>query len=375
MSSSAQTALDRPSREPVSFRVFSASLRKGSLNTQLAELAGNVIERSGVAVDLASMDEFRMSLAQRRRPDRARFSSGRRGVLSAPGSHGCVRDQKGQCRIDHCPIRPADVRPPRGARVELRASGESIPRRDPTAPEKLTPQGTPDRPPRRRRTDESRRGDALSLSPKTIEFHRTRIYRKLEVQSRSDLIRLFASNGQVAGRLLRASQIQIAGEKGPGLPQTGLSFAALAQLPTAGCRLAVLSGRAWPVFANVSAKTGGFGAITSYDRPPPDRRDERARVPALAAARRRGHRRRGRGRAWRKGIHAEAGEDGPPAGQALLALAAASARERHLRSASAAAATRSGADAVSASAAAERPKIRFSVRSKRVSHRTRSGPR
>src|SRR2546423_6341589 len=42
-------------REPVSFLVFSASLRAGSLNTTLAKLAASTIERQGGAVDLTAM--------------------------------------------------------------------------------------------------------------------------------------------------------------------------------------------------------------------------------------------------------------------------------------------------------------------------------
>jgi DNA-binding CsgD family transcriptional regulator len=84
------------------------------------------------------------------------------------------------------------------ARRELRASGESIPRRDPTAPEKLTPQelqialqvaeG---------RTNRDVAG-ALFLSPKTVEFHLTRVYRKLNIHSRAELVRLFSSEGAPA---------------------------------------------------------------------------------------------------------------------------------------------------------------------------------
>ena len=45
-------------REPLRLLVFSASLRKGSLNTQLAKLATGVLEKHGAQVDLASMREF-----------------------------------------------------------------------------------------------------------------------------------------------------------------------------------------------------------------------------------------------------------------------------------------------------------------------------
>ena len=41
-----------------SFLVFSASLRAGSLNTKLARLAAQVIEKNGGQVDLASMSDF-----------------------------------------------------------------------------------------------------------------------------------------------------------------------------------------------------------------------------------------------------------------------------------------------------------------------------
>lgn len=46
------------SREPLKFLVFSASLRSGSLNTRLAQLAAKILESNGVKVDQASMREF-----------------------------------------------------------------------------------------------------------------------------------------------------------------------------------------------------------------------------------------------------------------------------------------------------------------------------
>lgn len=45
-------------REPMSFLVFSASLRDNSLNTRLAKLAAQVIEKNGGKVDYANMSEF-----------------------------------------------------------------------------------------------------------------------------------------------------------------------------------------------------------------------------------------------------------------------------------------------------------------------------
>ena len=76
--------------------------------------------------------------------------------------------------------------------AELRASGETLRRRDPEHDDELTPQelqiallvaeG---------RTNRDV-GAALFLSPKTIEFHLSRIYRKLGVRSRAELIRKLA---------------------------------------------------------------------------------------------------------------------------------------------------------------------------------------
>jgi chromate reductase, NAD(P)H dehydrogenase (quinone) len=45
-------------REPLKILVFSASLRAESLNTRLARLAADAIERQGAAADLASMRDF-----------------------------------------------------------------------------------------------------------------------------------------------------------------------------------------------------------------------------------------------------------------------------------------------------------------------------
>jgi DNA-binding CsgD family transcriptional regulator len=79
------------------------------------------------------------------------------------------------------------------AAAELGATGEHYQRRDPSAIERLTPQelqvafqvgeGKANR----------EVAAALFLSPKTVEFHLTRVYRKLNVRSRAELARLLAS--------------------------------------------------------------------------------------------------------------------------------------------------------------------------------------
>jgi chromate reductase len=52
------TVTEIDDRTPVRFLVFSASVRKGSLNTRLAELAAVCLERHGGLVDVASMADF-----------------------------------------------------------------------------------------------------------------------------------------------------------------------------------------------------------------------------------------------------------------------------------------------------------------------------
>ena len=81
------------------------------------------------------------------------------------------------------------------AAAEMRATGETVPARGPRGRESLTPQelqiallvaeGKTNR----------EIGASIFLSPKTVEFHLTRVYRKLDINSRAELIRLFAREG------------------------------------------------------------------------------------------------------------------------------------------------------------------------------------
>jgi DNA-binding CsgD family transcriptional regulator len=89
------------------------------------------------------------------------------------------------------------------AQAELRATGESLARREPAASERLTPQelkigmlvaeGKTNR----------EIAEQMFLSPKTIEFHLTQVYRKLEIHSRAELAHLLGGRPDVlhaAGR-------------------------------------------------------------------------------------------------------------------------------------------------------------------------------
>ena len=84
------------------------------------------------------------------------------------------------------------------ARSELRASGETLRRRESHEAEELTPQELQIALQVAEGKSNKEVGAALFLSHKTIEFHLSRIYRKLEIHSRSELIRLFATEPALA---------------------------------------------------------------------------------------------------------------------------------------------------------------------------------
>ncbi len=78
------------------------------------------------------------------------------------------------------------------ARTELRASGLTLRRRQPAAREQLTPQELQIA--RLVAEGKTNRDVAATLfvTPKTVEFHLTRVYRKLEIHSRSELVQRMA---------------------------------------------------------------------------------------------------------------------------------------------------------------------------------------
>jgi DNA-binding NarL/FixJ family response regulator len=83
-------------------------------------------------------------------------------------------------------------------RAELRASGETLRRRKAWEVEELTPQELQIALHVARGMTNREVGTALFLSHKTVEFHLGRIYRKLKMHSRGDLIRRFAREAEDA---------------------------------------------------------------------------------------------------------------------------------------------------------------------------------
>jgi DNA-binding CsgD family transcriptional regulator len=87
------------------------------------------------------------------------------------------------------------------ARAELRASGERLRPRKATAHEQLTPQELQVSIAATEGLSNKEIGARLFLSPKTVEFHLGRAYRKLDVRSRAQLIKLFAAEPAAVERL------------------------------------------------------------------------------------------------------------------------------------------------------------------------------
>jgi len=83
------------------------------------------------------------------------------------------------------------------ARMELRASGETL-RGAPEAAEKLTPQEVQVAVVVSRGATNREAAAELFLSPKTIDFHLSRIYRKLGIRSRTQLVSALAADQTVA---------------------------------------------------------------------------------------------------------------------------------------------------------------------------------
>jgi DNA-binding CsgD family transcriptional regulator len=85
------------------------------------------------------------------------------------------------------------------ARAELRASGEHLRRHGPAADEQLTPQELQVSLAAAEGLTNKEIGARLFLSPKTVEFHLSHAYRKLDVRARGELIKLFAEQPGAGG--------------------------------------------------------------------------------------------------------------------------------------------------------------------------------
>jgi DNA-binding CsgD family transcriptional regulator len=81
---------------------------------------------------------------------------------------------------------------------ELKASGETVRRRESWEAEELTPQELQIALQVAEGKTNKEVGAALFLSPKTVEYHLTHVYRKLDLSSRAELIRAFATERPAA---------------------------------------------------------------------------------------------------------------------------------------------------------------------------------
>jgi DNA-binding CsgD family transcriptional regulator len=85
------------------------------------------------------------------------------------------------------------------ARTELGATGETVGRAAASASGQLTPQELQVALIVAQGATNREAGAALFLSPKTVETHLSRVYRKLSVRSRTELAALLAREGVTAG--------------------------------------------------------------------------------------------------------------------------------------------------------------------------------
>lgn len=80
------------------------------------------------------------------------------------------------------------------AHAELRATGEHVARREPEQREQLTPQELQIATLVAQGLTNREIGAQIFLSPKTVEYHLTRVYRKLDLHSRAELIRVYSQD-------------------------------------------------------------------------------------------------------------------------------------------------------------------------------------
>jgi DNA-binding NarL/FixJ family response regulator len=76
------------------------------------------------------------------------------------------------------------------ARAELRASGETARRRDPSTRDQLTPQELQIAHLVTEGMTNREIGEQLFLSPRTIDYHLRKVFAKLQIASRADLVRI-----------------------------------------------------------------------------------------------------------------------------------------------------------------------------------------
>jgi DNA-binding CsgD family transcriptional regulator len=103
-------------------------------------------------------------------------------------------DARAELRAAHDGFDRLGARPwAQRAAAELRATGERLGRREARAGEELTAQELQVALQAAEGKTNKEVGAALFLSPKTIDFHLRRVYRKLDVRSRAELIKHFAA--------------------------------------------------------------------------------------------------------------------------------------------------------------------------------------
>ena len=157
--------------------------------------------RGLVADDDAFEPEFLSALALHEHADDAFARPGRELCLRRAAATGRTASRRPRAAAGRArDVRRASAAGPwiERARAELRASGETLRKRQPHEAEELTPQELQIALLVAEGKTNKEVGAALFLSHKTVEFHLGRIYRKLSIGSRTELIRQFAAGEALA---------------------------------------------------------------------------------------------------------------------------------------------------------------------------------
>jgi DNA-binding CsgD family transcriptional regulator len=192
----------RSGRLPEARALTGRFMRAAAAKGQPWSLARGLRCQGLVAGDAGFAADFELALDQHRRTRdafetaRTRLAYGER--LRRARSRVRAREQ---LRAAVTTFEQIDARPwADRARAELRATGETLRRRDPTTLDELTPQELQIAMLLAGGKTTREAAAALFLSPKTIEYHLRHVYQKLDVHSRDDLARALADDGSAGLR-------------------------------------------------------------------------------------------------------------------------------------------------------------------------------
>ena len=187
--------------------------------------------------------------ALRRRASRSTSATGGRSTARAPssspasgsGARGARRRRGRRCGPRWRPSRTRAPRPwAERARDELRAAGESAPRRGGRPLDRLTPQELQVARLVARGASNRDAAAALYLSPRTVEYHLHKVFKKLGVHARAELAAVLAHEDRLNARARRGAGLAWAcwgeGPAGSGSARTTVTAVAELNMRATPCQ-------------------------------------------------------------------------------------------------------------------------------------------